>query len=421
MAKDNAKKKAKDSKKSGAKKAPKTVRVSAPETGRRRGFDPKTFQGLPEALSGMSSPAPRLRMEPLPIDTSAHKFDINPAGAPVEFELPAYEYLGELPEAYGTRKLFLVPRDPHWLYAYWDLTREQFQEAERSAHDGKVFLQLYHEAGDRVQQIQIHGGGREWYLHVPEAGTSFFAELGYYGGDGCFHVLGRSRTVVTPPDSISWKTHAEFVTIPFHFSFRQLQELVASNRLPGEELAETLARLQKEGFPFPFEIFAGHVLSDEQHEALLDYMRGDFIRRFRMGSIDVTELVRGRAGGGAEASTSSGQWLPSMSSPGGSSWSGGLPRDFYLHVNAELIFYGGTDPKAKVRIDGEEIALRPDGTFSYHFTFKDGRYHIPITATSPDGKETRSALLSFLRISEYSPGVEKTGQPPLPEPLGKAD
>ena len=32
---------------------------------------------------------------------------------------------GELPESYGTKKLFLTARDPHWLYAHWDLTREQ--------------------------------------------------------------------------------------------------------------------------------------------------------------------------------------------------------------------------------------------------------------------------------------------------------
>jgi uncharacterized protein len=28
----------------------------------------------------------------------------------------------ELPEAYGTQQLFLTARDPHWLFAYWDLT-----------------------------------------------------------------------------------------------------------------------------------------------------------------------------------------------------------------------------------------------------------------------------------------------------------
>ena len=30
----------------------------------------------------------------------------------------------------------------------------------------------------------------------------------------------------------------------------------------------------------------------------------------------------------------------------------GAPRSFFMHVNAEVIFYGGTDPRAKVTIDG---------------------------------------------------------------------
>jgi len=74
-----------------------------------------------------------------------------------------------------------------------------------------------------------------------------------------------------------------------------------------------------------------------------------------------------------------------------------------------------------VRIDGQETPPRPDGPFSHHWVFPDGKFHIPIEATSPEEVETRSALLSFLRMSEYAGGVEKTGQPPLDEPLGRSE
>ena len=84
-----------------------------------------------------------------------------------------------------------------------------------------------------------------------------------------------------------------------------------------------------------------------------------------------------------------------------------------MHVNAELIIYGGTEPSAKLRIDGEKITLSKDGTFAYHFVLPDGQFHIPIEATSADGVEMRSALLSFLRMTELEGDVRKTGQPVL--------
>ena len=59
------------------------------------------------------SPAPRLRESPLPVDQSAHKFVLQPfTPSGPEPEFPAYEYLGELPESYGTRRIFLAARDP---------------------------------------------------------------------------------------------------------------------------------------------------------------------------------------------------------------------------------------------------------------------------------------------------------------------
>lgn len=89
-----------------------------------------------------------------------------------------------------------------------------------------------------------------------------------------------------------------------------------------------------------------------------------------------------------------------------------------MHVNAEVIFYGGTDPRAKVTVDGKPITLNPDGTFRYHFIFPNGTYEIPIVATSPDGVETRSAVLRFQRDTEKTGKVDDTAQPPLTTPMG---
>lgn len=363
---------------------------------------------------------PKLRLpEEEPLDHRAAKFILEPQHQPEppQHHVPAYEHLGDLPPSYGTRKLFLTARDPHFLYAYWDLNHDQLVAGERAAHDGKVFLQLFRQDGARLQQIQISSWSKEWYIHVNEADTTYYVEIGYYRMDGGFEVMTKSPEAHTPRDTVSWKTDLQYVTIPFEFSFRELLEIIRNSMMEGEELAAALARLQTEGFVFPFAVGRPAALSDNAQQELIEYMGGgDIIRRIQAGSGEIVEIMRKSW----QPAQSSGQWISSISSPFGSSF-GPQKRDFFMHVNAELIIYGGTAQDAKVRINGADIQLQPDGSFHYHFNFKDGKFHIPVEATSADGEETRATLLSFMRLSAYTDGVDKTGQPDRPEPFGRVE
>jgi hypothetical protein len=359
------------------------------------------------AVNADSSPS-----SPAPVVTAPQ-----PA-APKPKDLPAYEFLGYLPESYGSKKLFLVARDPNILFAYWDLSPVQYQEAARAAHDGKVFLEVYVPNEGRVQQIHVWDSHKNWYLQVNRPDTTFIAQLGYYRHDGGFEVIARSSEAHTPRDTLSPNTDARFVTIPFNIPFNELYHLISSHAQPGEELAETLARLQKINFDLPFQARVPRDLTEKESDELLEYLGDEEIRRRMVGSFEITEILKKRF----ETLMSSGQWsssagVTSLSSPFGASF--GRERGFHMHVNAELIIYGGTTPDAKVRIDGQDISLTKDGTFSYHFVFPDGQFHIPIEATSADGVEMRSALLSFLRVTETEGDVRKTGQPRMDEPLGR--
>jgi hypothetical protein len=364
------------------------------------------------AKNGFSSPSP---VAPPPSVTANP-----PIPDKKSKDAPAYEFLGYLPDSYGTRKLFLVPRDPHILFAYWDLNADQYQSAARAAHDGKVFLEVYVPGEGRVQQIHIWACHKNWYLQVNRPDTSFVAQLGYYRPDGSFEILARSTEIRTPRDTLSPNTDARFVTIPFHVPFRELYEMIASLAQPGEELVDTLARLQRSDHPLPFQARVPRDLTPAESDELLEYLGDEEIRRRMVGSFEITEILRKRFEtmlSSGQWTTSSGAWVTSVSSPFGASF--GRERGFHMHVNAELIIYGGTSPDAKVRIDGNDITLSKDGTFSYHFVFPDGQFHIPIDATSADGVERRSALLSFLRMTQLEGDVRKTGQPPLNEPVGR--
>jgi len=339
-------------------------------------------------------------------ELSAHKFDVTPALPPPR-QVFSEEHLGELPDAYGTGQLFLTARDPHWLYAYWDLSWQQMADYRGQAADGRLLLRVYEKNhGDPIQVLTLGHDSRNWYIPVNKAATTYRAELGYWRHDGQFHVISHSREATTPPDAVSPDTTARFVTIPIDIPFRELFEIIRGHMRAGEALADALHRLQLAGFRFPFKL--GLELGPwtaEQAAELERILGGDLFRRIQMGSFEISEWLRRRM----QEELSSGMF--SAFSPSGSSWSAAPQKGFWFVVNAELIIYGATEPDAKVTVDGKPIKLRNDGTFSFHYSFPDGQYKLPVVAVSKAGDDKREVQLTFERQSRAKGEVGAVKQP----------
>ena len=322
----------------------------------------------------------------------------------------------ELPEAYGTRQLFLAARDPHWLYAHWDLTREQQSHCNARSADGHLILRIYagKVEGRPICEIHIHPESRHWFAHVERAGDSYAAELGYHSPRGKWVRVAVSGSTITPPDTISSESGAEFATIPFEFPFIKLMEIVKAAVCENLPLAQAIEELRRRGHP-ELPPAASRPLSSwtsQQEQALAKIINIDDVRRVWMGSLEITELIRRRL-----AREISSLGVSSLSSP-----FGGVeqPKGFWFNVNAELVVYGATEPTAKVTLGGHEIKLRPDGSFSYRFALPDGKYDLPAVAVSADNTEARAADLKFNRETEYIGDVgahpqDPTLKPPLPE------
>jgi hypothetical protein len=337
---------------------------------------------------------------------SAHKFDVTPA-APPPPQVFRDEQLGELPEAYGTGRLFLAARDPHWLFAYWDLSWQQMADYRGQSSDGRLVLRAFEKNHPKpIQELTLGHDTRNWYIPVNKPATTYHTELGFWRHDGSFHVISRSREVATPPETLSADTTARFVTIPIDFTFRELLGIIRGHMRDGEKLADALHRLQAAGFKFPFQV--GLELgpwSAEQAAALEQILGGDLLRRINMGSFEISEWLRRRL----LEELSSGMF--SAFSPGGASWPGAREKGFWFAVNAELIIYGATQPDAKVTIDGKPVKLRSDGTFSFNFAFPDGQYRLPVVAVSASADERREVDLTFERKSKTKGVVGKVKQP----------
>jgi hypothetical protein len=201
-----------------------------------------------------------------------------------------------LPESYGTGKVFLVARDPNWLYAYWDLTGQQMADVRKRASDGRLLLQLFEKnVGAPIQELTLHHDSRNWYVSGVRASTTYHAKLGYWRRDGQFHVIGASRETTTPAAVVSTDTSARFATIPVDVPFQELLSIVRSYNHGGEQLADALHRLQKQGAPFPFQV--GVELgpwTEEQAAALARELGSDLWRRMQVGSLELSEWLRRR-------------------------------------------------------------------------------------------------------------------------------
>jgi hypothetical protein len=395
---------------------------------------------------------------PLPdttAQTTAHKYEASRDAAPPPPPAPAFEDLGELPQTYGSETLFLIARDPHWLFAYWDI---DFAAWQAKALDGKFSLKLFTGGGALESTTQVHPEARNWYVPARNAATTYRAELGCQGGDGEWVAIAKSDTAETPADQFSESAEADFATVPIHLTFQRLVDMVRGRMREGESLITALSRLQGEGRRLLFQPGRAPDWSEDQRQVLAALFGQDVLDRVSMGSAEIDQLLRQElleklstesaselvsknrieellgpvesslfsayAAGGLGAAF--GSEVTSWLGVAGASWSAQpfgqeSAREFFMHVHAEVIFYGGTHPDAKLWIDGHPVQLSPDGTFRFHFRFPDGNYSIPVVAESPDGVEQRSASLRFERGTARTGDVGHTPQPEQlpPHPMGK--
>ena len=364
--------------------------------------------------------------QPAPPSVSGpgEKYSLGPTPPAPHFETAETE----LPAAYGTKKLFLTARDPHWLYAHWDLTREQQAKLNMKSADGHLVLRLYADRleGHALHEIHVHPESLHWFAHVERAGNTYVAELGYYSSVGRWTRVAVSSATVTPPDSAAADTSTEYATIPFEFPFAKLMQIIEDAVRDHLPLAQAIEELRRHGHPDLPRLTTpsattstARTWTPQQEQALSKIINIDETRRVWMGSLEITELIRRRLAHEVSSFGVSSFGVSSLSSPfGGAEESKG----FWFNVNAELIIYGATEPGAKVTLGGHEIKLRPDGSFSYRFSLPDGKYDLPAVAVSADGTDGRAANLKFSRETEYLGDVgahpqDPSLKSPLPENL----
>jgi hypothetical protein len=329
----------------------------------------------------------------LPMTGPGQKYALGPTAPAGQFEPdePA------LPEAYGTGKLLLAARDPHWLYAQWDFTQEQQRRYNALSADRHLVVRVVPGTigARQVTEVHVHPESRHWFIHTHRAETRYVAELGYYQRGRQWVTIATSPPAVTPPDTVSTDQTVRFATIPAQIQLTQL------------------AALAKQGSPADLP-----PPDTAQERALTELITRHLTRQDSGSSAGIAELVQGRD----EQEVAAAQLLVSpppggeaerVSSPVGVAEQ--RPKGFWFNINAELVLYGATEVGASVTVGGRPISLRPDGTFSCRYSLPDGAHTVTVSALSVEG-DLRQAELRFSRRTEHRSEVGAAPQDPSLQP-----
>lgn len=263
----------------------------------------------------------------------------------------------------GEDRIVLMVRDPYWIHAHWDISRQAVERAKAALadqwHSVKPVLRLLKfedsgttESSENVhREIEIHGGVRNWYIDVESPPSRFQVLMGYRTGQNRFYELVRSNTVTTPAPSGKGALDDHWADIA-----KDAERIYAMSGGYGDETQKG-------------------ELADVFEDRLSRTMDLDVLSQF---------------GSGAE---------------------GGLrkPRQFHFDVEAELVVFGSTHPDAHVSIGSEPVKVKPDGTFSVRLPFPDRRQVLPATARSRDGVDEQTVVIAVERNTKVMEPLSMEG------------
>ncbi len=309
--------------------------------------------------------------------------------------------LGDLPDGYGESRIVLLPRDPQWSYAYWDIPNEAKEELRRQGGQ-QLALRLYdvtdidlnYQSPHSVQEYLCDELAREWYLPIPVSDRDYVLDIGYRCFDGRWLVLARSASVHIPPVYPSDWVEDIFVTVDWNETLeaKTVYQLVPPTHRQGMATGESPIYDEIWGMAQGMEAqrVAGSVFGSMQH------VPGSVVSSF-VHQETVSSYVFPSGVGMWAFPTVSGLNMSGVGLGASASAPPERSRKFWLIADAELIVYGATEPDATVTIGGRPIKLNPDGTFRFQMSFQDGLIDYPIVAVAADGEQNRAIHMKFTR------------------------
>ncbi|MDD4955419.1 MAG: DUF4912 domain-containing protein [Candidatus Omnitrophica bacterium] len=245
-----------------------------------------------------------------------------------------------LPLRYSDNRITILPRDPWWIYTYWDISEQRINEVISSIpvyerENLKWILRVYDLTGifnfdgnnaNSFFDIGIHFEANNWYVNVNQPERSWCVEIGLVNPAGKFFMVARSNVIKTPYFGISSVIDEEWA-------------------LPDEDYYKVLG--------------------------IYDLGKSSMERKRRFEEVIKNQISSPLASWGVSSLFSERHKEADK---------------FFLEVWTELILYGRTEPDADVTVEGKKVNLKPDGTFSIRYALPIGDYQYKVVGVSKNKK-----------------------------------
>ena len=265
----------------------------------------------------------------------------------------------DIPSGYGKTESYLLPKDPAWLFLFWETTQSTLdcvksQYSHEEIESARTIIRLHD-----VTDVEFFDGtnavcyydmpvifeARSWYINAPQSGRAYIADLGYLTADGRFILISRSNMTTVPSGKISDLVDDKWMIV--EGDFEKLLKLSGADYigLGASELMQVvgqrwkLTELTASGAPSSWSSFALHLDKVQPEE----------------------------------------------------------DEDIWLNADCEIIIYGSASKNAIVTINGKEIELK-EGKFSIRQHLPAGSVvDLPIHARNAKGNKTRQVTIKALR------------------------
>ena len=343
-----------------------------------------------------------------------------------EYELPSYN---------TTSRITLIPKDPSWIYAYWEIADSSVEDVRRqlggNLNGARFVVRMYDVTykdfngfnANNWFDIEVGRYSNNWYINLWNDNVSYCAEIGIAHNSGRFFPMARSNFAHTPRSNSSNRFEEIWMDIRQETGREQAclfptpmeTERAACPELSRGVQYDVAGRFSRErSRPFPTVSKKRKIYLTEADlrayysrlSPLLRDMMFSMISRKRlyrylysnMSGQEWKDMLYFRRLHGTNYGRKIMIGASEFAYLGGSeNFQGGSSefvqpdkkRKFFFEIGAELIVYGRTEHDADVRLGDKKVGLRPDGTFSMRFALPDGKIDLPFTATSNDKVETR--------------------------------